>query len=112
MVVGLLSPALSSRGGEGNGTGTSEYQVALKRQAVAPRDGKDHDSVAPVRSIRKGAAEAMQTYIDQLGGHFPQAVHQSVEEISRSGGTPLVVAEGCDVLGVVQLKDMVKGGIK
>jgi K+-transporting ATPase ATPase B chain len=67
---------------------------------------------SPVRSIRKGAADAMQAYIDQLGGHFPQAVHQSVEEISRSGGTPLVVAEGCDVLGVVQLKDMVKGGIK
>ena len=68
--------------------------------------------VAPVRSIRKGAAEAMRTYVDQLGGKFPQAVSQAVDEISRAGATPLVVAEGCEVLGVVQLKDMVKGGIK
>ena len=54
----------------------------------------------------------MRTYVDQLGGKFPQAVSQAVDEISRSGATPLVVAEGCEVLGVVQLKDMVKGGIK
>jgi K+-transporting ATPase ATPase B chain len=67
---------------------------------------------APVRSIRKGAAESMRTYVDQLGGKFPQAVSQAVDEVSRSGATPLVVAEGCEVLGVVQLKDMVKGGIK
>jgi potassium-transporting ATPase ATP-binding subunit len=68
--------------------------------------------VAPVRSIRKGAADSMRTYVDHLGGKFPQAVSQAVDEVSRSGATPLVVAEGCEVLGVVQLKDMVKGGIK
>ena len=67
---------------------------------------------APVRSIRKGAADSMRTYVDQLGGKFPQAVSQAVDEISRSGATPLVVAEGCEVLGVVQLKDTIKGGIK
>ena len=64
------------------------------------------------RSIRKGAADAMRAYVDQLGGTFPQAVSQAVDEVSRSGATPLVVAEGHEVLGVVQLKDMVKGGIK
>ena len=64
------------------------------------------------RSIRKGAAEAIRVYVDQLGGQFPQGVNQGVEEISRSGGTPLVVAEGREVLGVVHLKDVVKGGIK
>jgi K+-transporting ATPase ATPase B chain len=72
----------------------------------------DPEVCAPVRSIRKGAADSMRTYVDQLGGKFPQAVSQAVDEISRSGATPLVVAEGCEVLGVVQLKDMVKGGIK
>ena len=66
----------------------------------------------PVRRIRKGAAEAMRAYVDQSGGKFPEKVSQAVEEISRSGGTPLVVAEGAEVLGVVQLKDVVKGGIK
>ena len=66
----------------------------------------------PFRSIRKGAAEAMRAYVEQRGGRFPERVTQSVEEISRSGGTPLVVAEEAEVLGVVQLKDVVKGGIK
>jgi len=67
---------------------------------------------APARSIRKGAAEAISVYVDKAGGKFPQPVTAAVEEISRSGGTPLVVAEGREVLGVVQLKDVVKGGIK
>src|SRR5882724_4748960 len=66
----------------------------------------------PARSIRKGASEAIRVYVDQLGGSFPSDVNSGVEEISRTGGTPLVVAEGCEVLGVVQLKDVVKGGIK
>ncbi len=66
----------------------------------------------PIRSIRKGATEAMRTLVEQRGGRFPERVSLSVEEISRSGGTPLVVAEGAEVLGVVQLKDVVKGGIK
>jgi potassium-transporting ATPase ATP-binding subunit len=66
----------------------------------------------PIRRIRKGAAEAMRSFVDQLGGIFPEKVRQAVEEISRSGGTPLVVADGARVLGVVQLKDVVKGGIK
>jgi K+-transporting ATPase ATPase B chain len=66
----------------------------------------------PARTIRKGAAEAIRSHVDQLGGTFPQAVSQGVEEISRSGGTPLVVADCREVLGVVHLKDVVKGGIK
>jgi K+-transporting ATPase ATPase B chain len=64
------------------------------------------------RSIRKGAAEAMRVYVGQQGGKFPPAVGQTVDEISGQGGTPLVVAEGNEVLGVVHLKDVVKGGIK
>src|SRR5262245_43294038 len=66
----------------------------------------------PTRSIRKGAAEAIRAYVDKSGGIFPKETAQTVEEISRSGGTPLVVAEDREVLGVIQLKDIVKGGIK
>jgi len=66
----------------------------------------------PARVIRKGASDAIRVHVDQLGGQFPQAISQGVEEISRSGGTPLVVAEGREVLGIVHLKDVVKGGIK
>jgi potassium-transporting ATPase ATP-binding subunit len=66
----------------------------------------------PARTIRKGAVDAIRIHVDQLGGQFPAEVTQSVEAISRSGGTPLVVADGREVLGVVQLKDVVKSGIK
>ncbi|MGD1046824.1 MAG: potassium-transporting ATPase subunit KdpB [Bacteroidota bacterium] len=64
------------------------------------------------RIIRKGAAEAMKLYIEQQGGVFPSAIQQAVQEISRLGATPLVVAENKEVLGVIHLKDIVKGGIK
>src|SRR6266536_1388232 len=63
--------------------------------------------------IRKGAASAIETYISQNGGKFPNEVKVTVEEISRSGGTPLVVAERSrGPLGVIELKDIVKGGIR
>jgi K+-transporting ATPase ATPase B chain len=54
----------------------------------------------------------MKLYIEQQGGVFPAAVQQSVQDISRVGATPLVVAENKEVLGVIHLKDIVKGGIK
>jgi potassium-transporting ATPase ATP-binding subunit len=66
----------------------------------------------PARVIRKGAAQAIQVYVDKLGGAFPAKISQAVEEVARTGGTPLVVVEGRDVLGLVQLKDVVKGGIR
>ena len=66
----------------------------------------------PARRIRKGAAEAMRVFVDREGGLFPKAVADTVDNVSRSGGTPLVVADGREVLGVIQLKDIVKGGIK
>ncbi|MCY3022409.1 MAG: potassium-transporting ATPase subunit KdpB, partial [Planctomycetota bacterium] len=62
--------------------------------------------------IRKGASGAIETHVRQSGGEFPEAVHHVVRDISRQGGTPLVVAENADVLGVIRLKDIVKGGIK
>ncbi|HTB21876.1 MAG TPA: potassium-transporting ATPase subunit KdpB [bacterium] len=64
------------------------------------------------RSIRKGAAESIETYVKGLGGRYPDDVRTGVESISRLGGTPLVVSEGKKVLGVIYLKDIVKGGIK
>jgi K+-transporting ATPase ATPase B chain len=64
------------------------------------------------RCIRKGAAESIKIHVDRLGGQFPTPVDVAVQNISRSGGTPLVVAENREILGVVQLKDVVKGGIK
>lgn len=62
--------------------------------------------------IRKGAAEAIRKHVDALGGQFPSSVLLKVDEVARRGSTLLVVAEGTRVLGVVELKDIVKGGIK
>ncbi|CAG1773152.1 hypothetical protein BAC2_03639, partial [uncultured bacterium] len=64
------------------------------------------------RQIRKGAADAVKAHVETQGGQFPQAIQTTVDEIARKGATPLVVAENKRVLGVIQLKDIVKGGIK
>lgn len=64
------------------------------------------------RKIRKGAADTIRTYIENLGSTFPESVEVLVDQVSRRGSTPLVVADGARVLGVIELKDIVKGGIR
>jgi potassium-transporting ATPase ATP-binding subunit len=70
-------------------------------------------SVTPdVREIRKGAAEAIEKWVLSRGGTVPEQLAGIVQRVARSGGTPLVVAEGRHALGVIHLKDIVKGGIR
>ncbi|KVP75897.1 potassium-transporting ATPase subunit B [Burkholderia ubonensis] len=73
-------------------------------------------SGAPGREIRKGAADAIRRYVETHGSRFPDEVRRAVDDVARRGSTPLVVAELRDgaarVLGVIELKDIVKGGIK
>jgi len=64
------------------------------------------------RQIRKGATDSIERFLGENGGTLPTGVRQSVEQVAKLGGTPLVVAEGSNALGVVYLKDIVKGGIK
>ena len=64
------------------------------------------------RQIRKGSSDAIAEYIKERGGTFPESANRSVEQISRQGGTALVVVEETKVLGVIHLKDIVKGGIR
>jgi K+-transporting ATPase ATPase B chain len=64
------------------------------------------------RRVRKGAADALRAWVEAQGGRFPAEVTSLVEAMSRRGSTPLVVAEGPRALGVIELKDIVKGGIK
>ncbi|MBK8034137.1 MAG: potassium-transporting ATPase subunit KdpB [Chloroflexi bacterium] len=64
------------------------------------------------REIRKGAADSIQSFVMDCGGQFPPQARQIVDEVARQGATPLVVADGKQVLGVIRLKDVVKGGIK
>jgi K+-transporting ATPase ATPase B chain len=64
------------------------------------------------RQVRKGAADAIQKHVEALGHAFPKAVLTSVQEVARRGSTPLLVSDGPRVLGVIELKDIVKGGIR
>jgi K+-transporting ATPase ATPase B chain len=64
------------------------------------------------REIRKGAADSVREYVETLGFAYPASVQETVDEVARKGSTPLVVADAGRVLGVVELKDIVKGGIK
>ena len=70
----------------------------------------------PNREIRKGASSAVKQYVEENGGRYPQEVINAVDDVARRGSTPLVVAEKANgvarILGVIELKDIVKGGIK
>ena len=64
------------------------------------------------RQIRKGAEDSIRNYVAEQGGQFPEEIQKIVVDVARRGSTPLVVAEGAKALGVIELKDIVKGGIK
>ncbi len=66
----------------------------------------------PGTRIRKGSVDAISRFLEEQGSMLPQKVRDHVEEIARAGGTPLVVAENSTALGVIYLKDIVKGGLK
>lgn len=99
----------------------AKEKFSLRAEGVHPKDAKFIPFTAQTRmsgiefgdkSIRKGASDAIKDYIKKMGGEIPSDLDSTVEQVSRKGGTPLVVAEGKEILGVVQLKDIVKGGIK
>jgi len=64
------------------------------------------------RQIRKGAADAIAAHVERLGGSVPLQLRGIVDRIAKEGATPLVVSDGATVLGAIQLKDIVKGGIR
>ena len=64
------------------------------------------------RQVRKGAADAIQKHVESLGKVFPKAILTTAQEVARRGSTPLLVSDGPRVLGVIELKDIVKGSIK
>ncbi len=65
-----------------------------------------------VKSIRKGSVDAIKKYVLSLEGAFPQELDSVIQTISNAGGTPLIVSEGKTIKGIIQLKDVIKGGIK
>ena len=105
--------------------GRSIVVLAKERFNIRERDlGEDHQFIPfsattrmsgvdlEGRQIRKGAAEAVRRWATDLGGAIPDGLDQVVEQVARAGSTPLVVADGPTILGVIELKDIVKQGIK
>ncbi|MBW3508695.1 MULTISPECIES: potassium-transporting ATPase subunit KdpB [Janthinobacterium] len=74
--------------------------------------GVDIPGEQQVRQLRKGAADSMKKYVEALGQPYPAEVGRAVDDIARRGSTPLVVVDDGKVMGAVELKDIVKGGIK
>ena len=87
---------------------TSASPTFVPFSATTRMSGLDLDG----QQIRKGAAESVKRWVTEKGGTVPPDLDPIVESISRSGGTPLVVADGKDALGVIELKDVVKQGIR
>ncbi len=99
--------------GVGNDAGTPDQMVLVPFSAATRMSGIN----AGTLELRKGASEAVMRWVREQGGEVPSALMPLVEGIARQGGTPLVVAErgngtGARVLGVINLKDVVKGGIR
>jgi len=93
-------------------TGSGAVFVPFTAQTrMSGVDLRTSDSAA-ARRIRKGALDAVRNHIAQLGGAMPADVVRIAEDIARKGGTPLVVSEDARALGVIELKDIVKGGIR
>ena len=81
-------------------------QTRMSGVDFPPIDGR------PARKIRKGAADSVQRYVEAQGANFPLDVQTTIGIVAKNGGTPLVVADSADVLGVIELSDIVKGGIR
>jgi K+-transporting ATPase ATPase B chain len=86
--------------------------MLVGRAATSPAVKAPATSSTPIRCIRKGAAESVALYVRENGGQIPKSLMDRVDEISRQGATPLLVADGNTALGIIHLKDIVKGGIK
>jgi potassium-transporting ATPase ATP-binding subunit len=104
--------------------GRSIVVLAKERFGIRERELGDHEFVPfsattrmsglnlDGREIRKGAAESVRNWVVEQGGTPPDGLQEIVDRIARAGSTPLVVADGPDILGVIELKDVVKTGIR
>ena len=105
----------------------AKEQFGLRARSLAPRQARFVPFTAQTRmsgidvldadgsvslSIRKGAVGEVRRWVEGQGGEFPAELERVVDEISHSGGTPLAVGDTSSVIGIVHLKDMIKGGLK
>jgi potassium-transporting ATPase ATP-binding subunit len=93
-------------------TRMSGVDLQSRRPATVTVGAPSVSGDAELREIRKGATESIEQWVVSKGGTVPEQLAGIVQRIARAGGTPLVVADGRHVLGVIHLKDIVKGGIR
>ena len=105
-VVALARQAAGSQAGGGGAAPSGAVFVPFSAQTRM--SGAD---LGP-RQVRKGAGDAVRRHVEALGGSFPPAVTSACDDIARRGGTPLAVCDGSRVLGAIELKDIVKAGIR
>src|SRR5450830_283619 len=86
--------------------------LAVPFTAQTRMSGVDLPEGSHTRVLRKGAVDAVRRHVEALGGRMPPELVRAAEEVARRGSTPLVVADGAVAVGVVELKDIVKSGIK
>jgi len=108
-IVILAKEKFNIRGREVNQLNASFIPFSAQSR-MSGVDYKSEDGIS--HHIRKGSSEAILNFVQSSNGFYPQNIKDVVSELSRQGATPLVVAEDNKVLGVVHLKDIVKGGIK
>ncbi len=99
----------------------AKEKFSLRAESISPHQAQfvpfsAHTRMSGIdfqnKSIRKGAADSIKEYIKSVGGSVPADLDSIADDISKKGGTPLVVSEDKEILGVIQLRDVVKGGIK
>jgi K+-transporting ATPase ATPase B chain len=93
-------------------TRMSGVDLMVEQDAMVAVGAGSRPSTGGVREIRKGAADAIEHWVLSRGGVVPPELRAIVQRVARAGGTPLVVAEGRRALGVIHLKDVVKGGMR
>ena len=93
-------------------TRMSGVDLRVQRPATVTAGAASVNGDADVREIRKGAAESIEQWVVSRGGTVPEQLAGIVQRVARAGGTPLVVADGRHALGVIYLKDIVKGSIR
>ena len=115
-IVVLARQKFKLREADGALAAAAQGATAVPFTAQTRMSGMDLQSPgaadAPPRRLRKGASDAIRQHVLSLGGNFPAALQAQVEDVARRGSTPLVVCDGARALGVVELKDIVKAGIK
>lgn len=107
----ILAKSLFDLRAESLDTGNILFIPFSAKTRMSGIDFKDSNGTI-VRRIRKGASDAIRKQIEASGGLFPEPLNEAIHSISNKGGTPLLVSDNAQVMGIIHLKDIVKGGIK